>query len=189
MEKLELKAVVRASSNKGAARRLRMAGMIPAVCYGRDEETIATAINPLELTKLLSGPHGPNLVFDLLIDDNGAVTRREVMVKSVQRDPVTRRFLHADFYIISHERKVIVRVPIRLEGRSVGVSMGGRLRQSARDVVLTCLPQDIPVEVVYDVTPLGLKERTQISKVTPPAGCTFIYNTDFLVAEVSPPRT
>ncbi len=188
MANLEIKGVVRAGGKKGVSRKLRASGSIPVVCYGRHVDTVAATINPADLIKVLSTEFGPNIVFALVIDDNGKEIRRDVMIKSVQRDPVSRRILHADFYAVDADRKVTVRVPLRLEGKAAGVGLGGKLRSAARDVVVSCLPKDIPTEVVFDVTPMNIKDRVQISAVPRPAGCEFVYSSDFLVAEIYPPR-
>ena len=189
MEKVILKAVARKPGKKGASRKLRAAGSVPAVCYGRHIDAVSASINPADLTRILSTAYGANLVFELVVDDNGTETRRDVMLKSVQRDPLTRRVIHVDMYAIDPERKVTVRVPLRFDGKAVGVGLGGKLRSAARDVVVSCLPKDIPTEVVVDVTPMNLRDRIQISAVSRPAGCEFIYGTDFLVAEILPPRS
>ncbi len=184
MEKLELKGEARVAGKKGASRKLRATGMIPVTCYGRGVDAISASINPDDLTRILSTEYGPNIVFDFVCGD----ARHTVMVKSVQRHPVTRRFLHADLYCIDADRKVRVRVPLELTGKSVGVGKGGSLRKAARDVVVSCLPKDIPSVINFDVTPLDLKERAQISRVPVIDGCEYIYDNDFLVAEVIPPH-
>ncbi len=189
MEKIELKGVVRCGGKKGVSRKLRATGNIPVVCYGRHMDSIAATINPADLVKVLSTKFGANIVFTFVVDDNGKEVRRDVMVKSIQRDPVSRRILHADFYAVDADRNVVVRVPMRLEGKAVGVGLGGKLRCAVRDVVLTCLPKDIPAEVVYDVSAMNIKDRVQISAVPRPAGCEFIFSSDYLVAEVYPPRS
>ncbi|MCL2326022.1 MAG: 50S ribosomal protein L25 [Proteobacteria bacterium] len=189
MEKFVLKGVARSKTKKGANRKLRSSGLTPVICYGRTTEATSAAVDPAELLKILSTDHGPNLVFDLAIDNNGAEVKHEVMLRSIQRDPVTRRIIHADLYAIDAQRKVTVRVPIRLDGKAAGVGLGGKLRQAAREVALRCLPKDIPVVVAFDVSPMGLKERAQISQVPVPEGCEFIFDSDFLVAEIIPPRS
>ena len=185
MDKIAIKGEARVAGKKGAARKLRAAGSIPVTCYGRGIDSISASVKPDDLTKVLSTDYGPNIVFNFSVDDKSY----DVMVKSVQRNPLSRRIIHADFYVVDAARKVRVRVPLSLTGKSVGVGQGGRLRQAARDVVVSCLPKDIPVVIPFDVTPLGLKDRAQISKVPVLSGCEYIYDNDFLVAEVIPPRS
>jgi large subunit ribosomal protein L25 len=188
MEKLVLSAEIREGRGKGPAHRLRAAGMIPAVCYGRKIKSVALEVDPASLQKILTTEYGPNLVFDVLIGKGESAVRHEVMLRGVQRDPVSRKILHIDLYCVEEDRKVVVRVPFRMDGKSIGVGQGGRLRQAAREVVVTCLPKHIPVVIPVDVTPLGSKDCRQISQVPLPEGCQFIYDNDFLVAEVIPPR-
>lgn len=185
MEKLELKGDVRVPGKKGACHKLRAAGRIPVVCYGRHVDTVSATIDPMDLNKILSTDFGPNIVFTFTCDGKSC----DVMVKSVQRDPVSRRIIHADFYCIDADRKVVVRVPLSLTGKSIGVGKGGTLRKAAREVVVSCLPKDIPVVVEFDVTPLDLKDRVKISRVPVVAGCTYLYDNDFLIAEIIPPRS
>lgn len=189
MANLELKGEIRAAGKKGASRKLRAAGSIPCVVYGRTIDTVSASINPADFAKILSTEAGANVVFDLVINDNGKEIRHTVMVKSVQRDPVSRKIIHADFYAVEADRKVLVKVPLRLEGRAAGVALGGKLRSAAREVVVSCLPKDIPTVVIFDVTPMGIKDRAQISAVPRPEGCEFVYHNDFLVAEIFPPRS
>ena len=190
MANLELKGTVRCGGKKGVSRKLRASGNIPVVCYGRHVDTIAATINPADLVKVLSTEYGPNVVFTFVaVDAEGKETRRDCMVKSLQRDPVTRRILHADLYAVDADRKVVVRVPLRLDGKAVGVGLGGKLRCAVREVVVSCLPKDIPTEIVYDVTPMNIKDRVQISAVPRPAGCEFVFSSDYLVAEIYPPRS
>jgi large subunit ribosomal protein L25 len=184
MEKLEIKGEARVPGKKGASHKLRAAGRIPVVCYGRHIDAVSASIDPADLSKVLSTDFGPNIVFSFDCDG----TKRDVMVKSVQRDPVSRRILHADFYCVDADRKVVIRVPLSLTGKSVGVGKGGTLRKAAREVVVSCLPKDIPVVIEFDVTPLDLKDRAQISRVPVVSGCEYIYDNDYLVAEVIPPR-
>lgn len=189
METQQLTASVRSERGKGAARVTRRAGQIPAVCYGGDMESTALAVDPRALSQVLTGPYGKNTVLDLLIQgDEGSESRREVMLKSYQRDPVTRRVIHADFFVIDPERTVEVEVPIHLVGRARGVAMGGKLRQVRRSCVVRCRPSDIPKAVEYDVSGLGIKQRALISQVTPPENVEIVYKSDFAIAQISAPR-
>lgn len=187
MSTQELKGVIREGASKGFSRRLRAAGLIPAVCYGKGLESLSFSVSPVELMKVLSGSYGPNAIFDLVLDDNGKEQRRTVMIRCLQRDPVTRKILHADFYAIDPARKVLVEVPIVLVGRSVGVAMGGRMRQVARSVNVRCLPKHIPETIACDVSKLEIKQRAQVSQITVPEELELVYHADFAVAQVLAP--
>lgn len=196
METVELKGKIRTEIKKGACRRLRNAGLIPVVCYGRnvaaDErgvKAISGSVSPADLQKALSGEYGPNVVINLVLEGDGKEIRHNVMVQKLDRDPVTRRYLHCDFIVVEDDQKVLVEVPIRLDGKAVGVGLGGKLRQVARSVNVRCLPKDIPVDVPFDVTAMNLKDRAQVSQIVPADGLELVYANDFSIAQILPPRS
>lgn len=107
METTELKACIRKESGKGPARRLREKGLIPAVFYGPQTETLLLSINSSDLLKLL---REGNKFIRLVIDDEGRKMEKFSVLKELQTNPVTGRFYHADFCeisdkIIAHEEK------------------------------------------------------------------------------------
>ncbi len=189
MENFELKCNLREAGTKGMARRLRMAGLIPGVCYGHATESFALELDPIEITRVLSGPLGVNAVIDLVVVDGSTEkSRRRVMVKAVQRHPVTRRMEHVDFYAVNPEKLVQVDVPIKLVGRSKGVAAGGRMRQIMRTAKVRCLPAAIPADLVYDVSALDVKQRAQVSQIEPPPGVEVVFSIDSAFAQVIAPR-
>lgn len=190
MESQQLTVTTRSARGKGAARQARREGLIPAVCYGTQIESMALCVDPRQLTQVLSGPYGSNTVIDLSIEDDegNAASRHNVMLKSYQKDPVSRRVIHADFYVIDPERVVDVEVPIELVGRARGVAMGGRLRQVRRSCVVRCRPRDIPKAIEYDVSNLGIKQRALVSQITPPENVEIFYKSDFAIAQINAPK-
>ena len=128
-----LVAEVRDATGKGAARKLRAAGRIPAVVYGRGTESRAISVDPKALVQLLQkGGAGMNTLIELSVDG----TAKTVLVKELQRDPVRGRPLHTDFYLVDLDQKVEVSVPIRLTGRAPGVELGGILDHPLREIEL-----------------------------------------------------
>ncbi len=186
METVELKATSRAKGSKGAARRLRSSGRVPAVCYGNGIDVMEIAFESANLYRIIEGPLGRNTILDLNIDDGAK--HCAAMIKSVQKDPVSRRLVHVDFFAVREDREVVVSVPIRLVGQSIGVKRGGKMRQIARTVMLKCLPGNIPAEVTFDVSEMQLKERAQISQVVAPEGTQLLFDHDFAIAQVNAPR-
>jgi large subunit ribosomal protein L25 len=109
-----LEAVKRETRGKNEARRLRVAGRIPAVVYGgQNQEPLAVSVDPKILSRILHSDSGVNTLIDLKID-GGAGAR--VLVKDFLLDPIHHKLLHADFYRLSLDKKLTVTVPIELKG-------------------------------------------------------------------------
>ena len=126
MQSVELNARSRTSTGKGAARKARAAGNIPAVLYGPDEKPVALEIQGPEFMRIYHGGHGENVLVDLKVD---AAESKKVLFREVQRDPVTESVLHVDFYHVSLTKLIKVNVPIHLEGTPVGVKVDGGVLQ------------------------------------------------------------
>ncbi len=176
----------RSETGKGVCRRLRAAGRIPAVVYGRGRDTRAISVNPAALAALLQASGaGFNTLIDLEIE--GA--SEKVLLKALQRDPVGGAFVHADFHQIDLSRKVVISVPLHFSGRAKGVEFeGGILDHPVREVEIECLPTSIPEAIEVDVSALGLNEALHISELTLPEGAELRSNAELAVAIVAPPR-
>lgn len=179
-----LVAEARDATGKGVARRLRAAGRIPAVVYGRGVASKAISIDPSALLRLLqSSGAGINTLVELRLD--GAA--RTVLVKELQRDPVRGRPLHADFYLIELDKTVEVSVPIRLVGKAAGVEFGGILDHPLREIELECLPRAIPESVEVDVSALGVGDSIHVRDLVLPEGVQVRTDADQAVASVIAP--
>ena len=156
MEFIRIEALGRSSKGKGAARRMRAAGRVPAVVYGKNIETKAISVDPEVLIKVLAGPLRVNTPLDVVITDpdTGKTEDALVIVKDHQYDPVSRDLLHVDFLSIQQGTPIQVEVPIEKVGRSVGEQLGGVLRMVHRTIPVICLPKDIPAKISVDVAPL-----------------------------------
>ena len=101
MAENELVVQVREGTGKGVARKLRAAGHIPGVCYGRSSPSIGIAVNPKALDRLLAeSTAGMNTLIDLRVEGSGAYDGKSMLVKELQRDPVTGSMLHVDLYAV-----------------------------------------------------------------------------------------
>jgi len=179
-----LVAELRDATGKGVARKLRAAGLIPAVVYGKGAETKAISVDPSALQRLLqSGGAGINTLIDLSVDG----TTRTVLVKELQRDPVRGRPLHTDFYLVDLDQKVEVSVPIRLVGRPPGVELGGILDHPLREIELECLPRAIPESVDVDVSELDVGQSVHVRDLELPEGSTVRTDVNLAVASVIAP--
>jgi large subunit ribosomal protein L25 len=161
-----LAATVRSSGGKGASRRLRTEGHMPAVAYGKGMEATSLTVSPKELRRILGGERGLNTVVELSLGDQSIPT----LVVDYQVHPVTRAILHADFKKIDLSDPVDVEVPLELTGRSVGVTMGGRLNQVFRSLRVRCRPNDIPVKLTHDITNVAVDQAVLVKDMQLPEG-------------------
>ena len=183
-ERLVLKAETRKSGNKGVARRLRAAGRLPAVMYGKGEAATAISIDPKETAVVLRTEYGFNNVFSLELDGQQCL----VMLKDYQFDSVTRVLTHADFYQVDEDQMVTLKVPVKAVGKSAGEKAGGMLKVAAREVPLRCKVRDIPSAVTHDVTEMEVLDSAYIDELTPPEGCEFVFKNRFPVIVVAKKR-
>ena len=139
-----LKGARREQVGKGISRRLREAGSIPAVYYGRGEEPVALSLHAKELDTLLHGSAGSNVIVDLKVEGDAAADRK-ALLREIQRHPVRGNILHVDLQHISLSERITVEVPVVLVGVPTGVKDGGGiLEHLLREVEVECLPTDIP---------------------------------------------
>jgi large subunit ribosomal protein L25 len=179
-----LVAELRDATGKGVARKLRAAGRIPAVVYGKGVESQAISVDPSALQRLLqSTGAGMNTLIELSVD--GAT--RTVLVKELQRDPVRGRPLHTDFYLVELDKTVEVAVPIHLVGRPEGVELGGILDHPLRELELECLPRAIPESVDVDVTALDVGDSIHVRDLELPEGVSVRTDGNLAVASVIAP--
>ena len=143
--------------NKNAARRVRVAGMIPGVLYGAKEASIAVELDPKQITRILHSDSGHNTIFDLEIGGAAGSSKTKAMIVDWQYEPIKGQLMHIDLKRIAMDKAMRVKVPVLLEGIPVGVKMqGGILDQVLREVEVECLPSDIPSHIDVNVSTLGL---------------------------------
>jgi large subunit ribosomal protein L25 len=158
-----LKGARRSTVGKGVARKLRQAGSIPAVYYGRGEEPIVLTVGLKELEEVIVKAEGSNVIVDLKVDGDG-VGDRKALIREIQRDPVGGHILHLDLQHISLTERITVEVPIVLTGIPTGVKDGGGiLEHLLRDVEVECLPTDIPSRLEIDVSALNIGDSLHVS--------------------------
>ncbi|HVY28493.1 MAG TPA: 50S ribosomal protein L25 [Polyangiaceae bacterium] len=169
MESIKVSANRRSESGKGVASRLRAAGKIPAVAYGKQLPAQALAVSPESVKTVLVSAWGNNNVIELDIEGKDKLT---VLLRDYQYHPVSRQLLHADFVQIHLDQPVDVEVPLELPGKPVGVIKGGVLRQVFRKLPIRALPNNIPVKIVHDVTNLDLDGHVAPKDLALPEGVT-----------------
>jgi len=178
---------IRSGLGKSHNRKLREAGMAPGVVYGGGQDPVAVAFDPRLLEKKIKASHsGINTLFDL--EGDASVANRTVMVKEIQREPVRRTVLHADFLEVDLSVRVNVSVPIHLSGDAPGVVEGGVVEHALRDLELSCLPNAIPDEVIADVSALELGDSLHVFDITLPEGVELVSDEGLSVVSILVPR-
>lgn len=160
---------VRTAAGKGAVRQLRRAGKFPAVIYGSGKDNVTIAIDPREFGRASDPAKGFNTLFKLALSKDGAEVGVETcMIADFQRDALRTDMVHIDFLRVDADREVTRPVPVRVIGRAAGVVKGGRIRAPYRTVQIAAKPNDLPVELVLDVTPLDNGDSLRMRDVELP---------------------
>jgi large subunit ribosomal protein L25 len=185
MEIVKVNAAPRPESGKGPANRLRRAGKIPAIAYGRDLPATSLSVSPKDLLTVLGSEHGQNAVVELNIEGGEKLT---VMVRSYAYHPVTRDLLHADFLQVKLDQPVDVEIPFRTTGKPKGVVVGGILQQIFRRIPIRCLPEQIPVFIEADVSDLDMGDALKSNQLKTPEGVKVRLPDDQTIAVVAAPE-
>ncbi|HBV49226.1 MAG TPA: 50S ribosomal protein L25 [Alistipes sp.] len=149
MKTIAVKAAKRADFGKKAAKAVRREGLIPCVLCGNGE-TVSFSVDPRDIKPLIYTPNSYIVEFDFDGKTEKAVLRE------AQFHPVREEILHLDFYRIADGKPVSIAIPVRLTGNAEGVKVGGKLALSARKLTVSALMENLPDEIVVDVTPLGV---------------------------------
>ncbi len=168
MEQARLDVEIRQGKGKGSARAVRRSGLIPGIVYGHNQEPMMIKFQEHGLRKIFH-QGGENVLINMNI--SGGLTET-VMIKEIQRDPLSRRIIHADFMRVSLEEKVTTHVPIVLVGTAPGVKEGGVLEFLLRELRIECLVGQIPEHIEIDISSLGIGDQIRVEEIKVPEGIT-----------------
>jgi large subunit ribosomal protein L25 len=166
-----IKAQSRNTTGKNTAYRLRSKGLIPAVLYGHNFSPIPLSINVLELNAILQPTGhgtGEHVLHKISIEDRADIPVKEIMIKELQRDPLTQKILHVDLYTVRMDEKIIVPVRLNVVGKAPGVQKGGILQLILREIEVKCFPADIPSSFDIDVSTLEIGQSLHVSDLVIP---------------------
>jgi large subunit ribosomal protein L25 len=185
MKTIDLSVQPRQTSGKGAARRSRMQGVIPAVVYGQGIQPKNISITAAEV-KRLTPAIGHNVFINLKMD--GELNGKTVMVRDYQVHPLKHNLIHADLVTVDLTKPINVDVEVELVGRPIGLAKQGILTPGRRQIEVRCLPNQIPEKITVDVSELDLHESIHIAEVKMPEGIKAIYTENYTIASVTATR-
>ncbi len=165
-------------------RFLRRQGITPVHVFGHNVESMALQCDTAELRRTLAQV-GMTRLISLKVDR--ARRPRNVMVREVQREPLTGELLHVDFYQVSMEEKIRVEVPIVPVGESPALKLKDNfLTQELNSLTIECLPDEIPNSIKLDLSSLTEAEQAiHVKDITLDEGITILSSPEQLVVKVS----
>jgi large subunit ribosomal protein L25 len=175
----------RPESGKNHNRRLRVKGLIPGVLYGKAKKPVPVAVSPKEIGSILRSKTGENTLFELDLDGS----RRTVILKEFQLEPLKGSLLHADFYEVALDKPLQVNVHVELVGTPVGVKVqGGIVDWVTRELEIESLPRDIPEKITVDISNLEIGKHVRVAEIKAPDKVTILTEPDVVIAHVVAPR-
>ncbi|HEV2759637.1 MAG TPA: 50S ribosomal protein L25 [Acidimicrobiales bacterium] len=169
MDEVSLVAEVGRVKGSSEARRLRLAGKVPAVLYGHGIDPIDVAVGSRELRAALTSDSGLNALISLDVGGKNHLA----MARQLQRHPVRRAIDHGDFVVVRRDEVVSVEVPIHLVGEALEVERAdGLVEQSLHSLVVQAKPGDIPNAIEVDISELTIGEAIRVADLKLPAGAT-----------------
>jgi len=165
MKEVTLSVVPREGKGKGPARQTRMVGFIPGVIYGPQTKPESIKVDNRAFNAAWKTAGGGSVIFSL--EKGGKKTK--VLIRELQRDPVTSNVIHVDFHAISMTKPIHLSIPVRLVGTPVGVKTeGGILQATMREIEISCLPTDIPEQVEINVENLHIGDSLHVRDLSIP---------------------
>jgi large subunit ribosomal protein L25 len=168
-DKIELTAEPRSDMGKGASRRLRKTGLVPAIIYGGDTDPTSVSLQHNEFVHELEN----EAIYTQVLAVKVGKTKEEVILRDLQRHPYKNQIMHADFLRIDKKKAIHVTIPLHFvnEDKCHGVKQeGGLLNHLVSEIEIVCLPKDIPEFIEVDVTELKLGESLHLSDIKLPEG-------------------
>ena len=189
-ESFVVNAELRTDQGKGASRRLRRTGKVPAILYGGKDQPLSLALNHNEMRKHLETEAFYSHILTLKIDGQ----EQQAVLKDIQRHPAQPLLMHFDFQRIFADQAIRMEVPLHFVGAETcpGVKVGGGIiEHHVMQVEIECLPKDLPEFIEVDMSKLELNQSVHLSQLTLPAGVELVelkHGNDPSVAAVHMPR-
>ena len=185
MEDTKLIAKKRDLQGSSNARRLRRAGNLPGVIYGDGEAATAIELNMHDFEQLLHHHTSETMLVEMTVEGEGDVT---VLVKDVQRHPVTSDPMHVDMQKIAADKPIQVDIQLEPVGEAIGMKAGGNLDLVMHTIAIECLPGDLVESIEVDVSEMEIGDSLHVSDLKLGAKLKLLGDEDAIVISVSAPR-
>ena len=183
-----MKAFPRSLVQRGAVKKLRASGRVPATIYGRQAKPQNLEVVYDDISALLHHSASENVLVDLSVE-NDARARRLALVQDVQHHPITAKVIHLDLHEVAEDEKVTVNVPVETTGDAVGVKTGGgSLTHVLLKLKVRSLPKDLPEQITVDVAALEIGKSIHLGEIAAPAGVEILGEKHLTVVSVAAPR-
>ncbi len=184
MERIGLTVNLREQTGKCPNKRLRKAGRIPAVLYGKEmKDAISLSLDKKEREKVLHTGAGGNVLVDLNMESQ----KSTAMFKEIVHHPLKETIEHVDLVEVLMDKPIMVSIPVHVIGKAAGLAFGGVIQQEARKLRIECLPAAIPDAIDADVTPLGIGHSLHVKDLILPAGVSVVDDMSMTVVSVVAP--
>jgi len=186
----ELAAELRNDEGKGASRRLRHAGRVPAILYGGKRDPRSLSLNHEKLITLIEDEKFYSTIIGLKVGEEV----QPAIVKDLQMHPARNQVLHLDLQRVVETEKIRIRLPIHFQGEAAapGVkTQGGIVSHRIADIEVQCLPKDLPEEITLDLSQMKLNETKYVSDIPLPPGVVataVVQGKDQVVVSIHSPR-
>jgi len=185
----ELVAEFRETQGKGASRRLRHAGKVPAILYGGHAAARTLTLSHQKLLIMLDNERFYSTILNLKVGDES----QAAILKDVQRHPFKNAIVHVDFQRVDENEKIRISIPLHFTGAAVapGVkSQGGLVSHMRTEAEISCLPKDLPEFIEVDISGLSLNESIHLSQLKVPQGVVLVElaKEDAAVVAIHSPR-
>jgi len=181
MKDIVLEAQPRAAATKGEAKAIRRTGRVPGIAYGDKGAPVSLSVDEKSVQTILRSEGGRNALISLKIGS----ASHPVLIKEIQRHPITRALQHVDFHRISLKKKIETKVPLHVKGEAPGVKLGGGvLEHLVRDVRVRCLPTEIPGAIDVDISGLQMNQSIRAKDLALPQGVEILMDAESVIVHV-----
>lgn len=183
MEQLVINATLRNETGKKVAKALRATGKIPAVMYDEEGKATSLVINATNFNKVWR-----NITASTLITLEVEGKQYDAFIRDAEYDIITDTVLHADFLVVTNKKPVTRTFKIQYSGTAAGVLKGGFMVKHIPEIKVKCLPKDMPVRVVIDVSKINIGDVFRVKDIDLGANVTILTPAEEEVISIAPAR-